>query len=305
MAGARDGVRETSGGWVTPGLVDAHAHLTFQAHHRFDLAPGQDLVEEHLRLQREAGVLAVRDVGSLPGVDLRGRPGVIPCGPYLAPPGFFIPSLYEGTPAERAVDAARAHVRDGWPWVKLMADYPTDGNLMAPALGYPLDLVRRIVDAVHEEGGKVAIHVMGDRVADVVRTGADTVEHANWADEEAVHAMAEHGTAWTPTLTTVLRYVPGGPLLDRQRVSLPLAAELGVPVMAGTDEQPHGSLAAEAAVLAEFGLPPALAVAAATTTPREVLGLPGIEDGGGLVTFDADPREDLTVLARPATILSA
>src|SRR5215213_9903702 len=131
-----DGARDLPGCWVAPGLVDAHAHLTFQAHRRFDTAPGEDLVATHLGLQRDAGVLAVRDAGSLPGADLRARAGVIGCGPFLAPPDFFIAALYEGTPAGDAVAAARAQVRDGWSWVKLMADYPTDGNPMAPRLGY-------------------------------------------------------------------------------------------------------------------------------------------------------------------------
>lgn len=308
------GARDLPGGWVAPGLVDAHVHLTFQTHHRLDLKPGEDLVAIHLGLQRDAGVLAVRDVASLPGTDLRGRPGVVACGPILAPPDFFIPSLYVGTPAGDAVAAARAHVRDGWPWLKLIADYPVDGNPMAPRLGYPLELVAEIVAAAHEEGGRVAAHVMGDIVADVVRTGVDSIEHGTWADEKAVREMAERGTAWTPTLTTVLRHVGGledhvppvREMLGRQRRTLPLAAQLGVTVMAGTDEEPHGSLAEEVAALARFGLEPAQAIAAATTAPRACLGLPGLEDGApaDLVTFDADPREDLAVLARPAAIVT-
>jgi imidazolonepropionase-like amidohydrolase len=303
------------GGWVAPGLVDAHVHLTFQAHHRFEVGPGDDLVGMHLDLQRDAGVLAVRDVGSLPGAELRARPGVVACGPILAPPDFFIPSLYAGTPPRDAVAAARAHVRAGWPWVKLIADFPVDGNPMAPRLGYPLDLVEEIVVAAHQEGGRVAAHVMGDIVGDVARAGVDSIEHGTWADEDAVREMAARGTAWTPTLTTVLRHVGGledrvppvREMLGRQRRALPLAEELGVTIMAGTDEEPHGSVAAEVAALARFGLSPAGAIAAATTVPRAYLGLPGLSDGAPaeLVTFDADPREDLDVLRRPAAIVTA
>jgi imidazolonepropionase-like amidohydrolase len=75
--------------------------------------------------------------------------------------------------------------------------------------------------------------------------------------------------------------------------------------MAGTDETPRGSLAAEVAALHRFGLTPAQAIAAATTVPRAFLGLPGLEAGApaDLVTFDADPREDLEALLTPAAVL--
>ena len=70
-----DGARELPGGWVAPGLVDAHAHLTFEARDRLGLERGSyELVAAHLAEQRRAGVLAVRDAGSLPGVALEAEP---------------------------------------------------------------------------------------------------------------------------------------------------------------------------------------------------------------------------------------
>jgi hypothetical protein len=48
------GAQELPGGWVSPGLVDARVRLTFQAHHRFDLPDGADLVEEHRRSPQPA-----------------------------------------------------------------------------------------------------------------------------------------------------------------------------------------------------------------------------------------------------------
>src|SRR4051795_10514498 len=62
--------RELPGGWVAPGLVDAHVHLTFEARDRLGLPRGTpELIDAHLDLHRRAGVLAVRDAGSLPGVE--------------------------------------------------------------------------------------------------------------------------------------------------------------------------------------------------------------------------------------------
>src|SRR4051812_45182995 len=60
---------EVPGGWVAQGLVDAHVHLTFETHERLGLPRGTDeLIDAQLGLQRAAGVFAVRDAGSLPGV---------------------------------------------------------------------------------------------------------------------------------------------------------------------------------------------------------------------------------------------
>ena len=313
---------ELPGGWVVPGLVDAHAHLTFEARDRLGLPRGSDeLVAAHLALHRRAGVLAVRDAGSLPGVVLRaeraaGGVRVVGCGPFLAPPDFFHEHLYEGTPADRAVAAARDRVRAGWPWVKVISDFPgPDRNPLAPRLGYPLELMRQIAAAVHAEGGRLAAHVMGRIVGEVVDAGADSIEHGNWADERAVRAMAARGTAWCPTLTTVLHHLepiaervpPARELLALQREMLPLAAELGLTLLAGTDEEPHGSVAAEVAALVRYGVPAATAIAAASTGARAFLGLPGLEDGApaDLVVFDRDPREDVAALAAPVAVLTA
>ncbi|HEX5621606.1 MAG TPA: amidohydrolase family protein [Solirubrobacteraceae bacterium] len=310
-----DGAEELPGAYVAPGLVDAHVHLTFEARERLGLPRGSaELIAAHLEQHRRAGVLAVRDAGSLPGVAV--PDGVIGCGPLLAPPDFFLPHLYEGTPPEQAVTAARERARSGWPWVKVICDFPgADGNPLNPRLGYPADLLLRIVDAVHEEGGRIAAHVMGRFVREAVQVGFDSIEHGNWADEETVHAMAECGIAWTPTLTTVLGHIepiadfvpPARELLERQRRTLPLAAELGVTLLAGTDEEPHGSVAAEVAALARYGVPPAVAIAAATTCARAFLGLPGLTAGApaDLVTFDRDPRIDLSALAEPVAIVVA
>jgi imidazolonepropionase-like amidohydrolase len=313
--------RELPGEFVAPGLVDAHAHLTFEARERLGLERGSgDLIAAHLRLHRRAGVLAVRDAGSLPFVEpLTGRREgveVTACGPFLAPPDFFLAHLYDGTPRAHAVDAARARIHGGWPWVKVIVDYPgADGNPLAPQLGYPLELLREIADAVHEEGGLLAAHVMGTVVRELVATGVDSIEHGNWADEDTVRAMAHGGMAWTPTLTTVLGHIEpiaahvprARELLDLQRRTLPLAAELGVTLLAGTDEEPHGSVGREVAALVRYGVPARDALAAATTGARAYLGLAGLEDGApaDVVTFERDPRADPGALTEPAAVVVA
>ena len=314
------GARELPGSWFTLGLVDAHAHLTFEARDRLGLRRGsQELIGAHLDLQRRAGVLAVRDAGALPGVGLDREPAsggrVIACGPFLVPPDFFRAHLVDPVAPEAAVAAARARIRSGGDWVKLIVDAPgPDGNPLSPVLGYPIELLAEIVAAVHEERGRVAAHVMGQLVGQLVSIGVDSIEHGNWAEPADVRAMAAAGTAWTPTLTTVTGHLepiaahvpPAQALLERQRTTLPLAAELGVTLLAGTDEEPHGSVAAEVAALIRYGAPAAAAVAAACDGARRYFGLPEIDEGAiaEIVTFDADPVADPGVLARPAAVLS-
>jgi imidazolonepropionase-like amidohydrolase len=82
------------------------------------------------------------------------------------------------------------------------------------------------------------------------------------------------------------------------------AFEAGVPVFAGTDAGggiEHGVIGDEIRALAAAGLPAEEALAAGSWKARSWLGLPCLEDGapGDVVVYDADPRADLDVLARP------
>jgi imidazolonepropionase-like amidohydrolase len=72
-----------------------------------------------------------------------------------------------------------------------------------------------------------------------------------------------------------------------------------VPVLAGTDVV--GSLPREVALLAELGLDPVQALAAASDGARRFLGVEA--PGCDVVTYDADPREDPAVLATPAAVV--
>ena len=169
-----------------------------------------------------------------------------------------------------------------------------------------------MITAVHAAGGRVAAHVTTDAVTALVRAGVDSVEHGTALDESTLRLMAQAGTAWTPTLCAVLA-VPGtAPEKVRRRVAeyrerlgelLPLAHRLGVPILTGTDVA--GTLAREVALLAEHGLPPAAALAAATTTGYRFLGEPFDQPGrpATLVTYQDDPREDLEVLSAPSAVL--
>jgi imidazolonepropionase-like amidohydrolase len=316
------GAHDAPGAWIVEhGLVDAHVHLTFEPHDVFGLRPGRALVEAGLRAHRDAGELCVRDAGSLPDLgpaDLASGEGVtvVGCGPFLAPDGGFMPRLHTPVAPADVAHRAAAQIRAGWPWAKVILDFPgPDGNPLNARLGYEPAVLAEIAAAVHEAGGRLAVHIMADRVGMAIEAGVDSIEHGEFADADAVQEMAARGIAWTPTLLTVAeRYLepiaPQAPpvqaLLDNHRRTLPLAAEAGVTVLAGTDEEPHGSVAREVAALIRYGLPPEAAVAAATADGHAVLGLEPLRPGdpAALVTFDADPVADPAVLARPAAVIA-
>jgi imidazolonepropionase-like amidohydrolase len=310
----------TAGGFVLPGLVDAHTHPGAPV-------PGGRLDEEVLRADllahRDAGVTAVRIAGApsrLPAwvatdVEL---PRVISAGPWLSTPGMFIPGwgreVAEADLPEAATEEARA--ADGW--VKLRGDWIVDEETHATPRLLPLEVLAATVRRVHEGGGRVAIHAMhADACRRAVEAGVDSLEHGMWLEHALLPRMAAQRIALTPTYTPWAEQMDGirelgsparewflggyarlGPLTVAARAA-------GVTVLAGTDFRPHGTVGAEVRHLAAGGLPPAAALGAACWAARAFFGLPGLTEGApaDFVVYDRDPLADLDVLDHPACVV--
>jgi imidazolonepropionase-like amidohydrolase len=267
------------------------------------------------------GVCLVRDTGSPGGSVLQldlaaGMPRLQAAGRFLAPAGRYFPALLPAeVPQEQLTDLALAELSRGSRWVKLIADFPlvVDGMPAGPAAPtYSLNAIEAMITAVHRAGGRVAAHTTTDLVGALVRSGVDSVEHGTGLDESALRLMAGTGAAWTPTLCAVLGLSATAAEAARQRAEsyrerlrdlLPLAHQLGVPLLTGTDAA--GSVVREIGLLAEHGLEPVAALRAATTAGYQFLGERYDEAGQlvTLVTYDADPREDLAALAAPAAVI--
>jgi len=312
------------GRFVLPGLVDAHCHLSLGRDERGEMVGlGVEAAAANLAAARVAGVTTVRDTGSPGSVTLRLVAGnddgdLQVCGRFLAPEGQYFPGLYAPVPAEDLVAAALAEVAGGARWVKLVGDFPVlrgpDREPAAPAPTYPIADVRRLVDAVHAAGARVAAHSTTAHVKSLIDAGVDSVEHGFGMDEDDVASLAARGGAWTPTLGAFTAAPPPDDeperreryLLARERLGrlLPVAANLGVTIMTGTDVV--GTVAGEVALLAEFGLAPPAALAAASTSARRFLGLASLTEGRpvDLVTYHDDPRDDPVVLTRPAAVVA-
>ena len=86
------------------------------------------------------------------------------------------------------------------------------------------------------------------------------------------------------------------------------AYEAGVAIFAGTDaggSLAHGLIADEVAELVKAGLPPTVALSAASWSARSWLGRDGLTEGASadLVVYAEDPRADVRVLADPQLVV--
>jgi imidazolonepropionase-like amidohydrolase len=304
------------GGFVLSGLVDAHAHPAVGSGPAGLVALDEGAALHNLVAWARSGITLVRDVGSPGGLtlDLTGRPGLPAlqaAGRFLAPAGRYFPDLLRA-PVDEAdlVGCALAEIGRGATWVKVIADFPDPAAGTDTAATYRIEAIARLVAAAHGAGARVAVHSTLPGAAALVGAGVDSVEHGFGLDERAIHDMAGRGTAWTPTVGALLALLdaPDMPPGRRRRLQggvarvaelLPLAARLGVPVLAGTDVT--GSIPGEVALLARMGLEPKDALAAASTWPRTFLGAPAAAD---IVTYHHDPREDPSELSRPAAVVA-
>jgi imidazolonepropionase-like amidohydrolase len=263
----------------------------------------------------------IRDTGSPGSVTLElldgADYGLFACGRFLAPPGRYFPALHEPVEAADLVDAALAEVARGARWVKLVADFPVltpQGPHLPVEPTYPIADVRRLVEAVHAAGARVAAHTTTPRVTELIAAGIDSVEHGTGLSEPDLADLAARGGAWTPTLCASTGENPNDDPdrrrrreegRERLRTLLPRAAALGVTVLAGTDVA--GTVAREVALLVAYGLAPGPALAAASTAARRYLGLSDFQPGqlADVVGYDRDPREDPEVLTSPVAVVAA
>ena len=309
------------GGWILPGLVDAHCHV--------GLGPeGAVTLEEadaQARTDRDAGTLLLRDCGSpLDTTPLQARedlPEIIRAGRHLARPKRYIRGVSvdlddPGLLPEHVVEQAAAG--DGW--VKLVGDWIERGlGDLAPL--WPDDVLVAAIDAAHAAGARVTAHVFGtDALPGLINAGIDCIEHGTGLTDDLIAEMARRGTALVPTLINVETF-PGiaesasrFPAYAAHMRALHAGAgdvvrtavAAGVPVYAGTDaggSLTHGLIVDEVLALHAAGHPDA--VGAASWGAREWLGRPSLRAGhpADLAVYRADPRSDPATLREPVLVM--
>jgi imidazolonepropionase-like amidohydrolase len=311
------------GGWIVPGLVDAHCHV--------GLGPGGAVSHDETIMQAEsergAGALLLRDAGS--PVDTRGLderddlPRIIRAGRHLARPKRYLPNVPIDIEDESQLPqyvAEQARWGDGW--VKLVGDWIDRGiGDLAPL--WSDDVLTAAIDAAHANGARVTAHVFGeDALPGLIRAGIDCIEHGTGLTDDAIALMLEHGTALVPTLINIENF-PGiadaaakyptyaqhmRDLYGSCRARVGTAREAGVPIYAGTDAGgmiAHGRIADEVEALKGIGMDPTEALGAASWAARSWLGRPGLEHGASadLLCFAEDPRLGPRVLGAPDLVI--
>ena len=121
--------------------------------------------------------------------------------------------------------------------------------------GLPSEEIRELIHIAHEEGFAVMAHANGSYAVEAAAmAGVDSVEHGAYLDGQALAAMAENGTVWVPTLSTIGnlrgkgRFDDGAvqAILDSAMDNVRRYAALGGFIAPGTDAGawavPHGSL---------------------------------------------------------------
>ncbi|CAN5486785.1 amidohydrolase family protein [soil metagenome] len=311
------------GGWIIPGLVDAHCHVGLGEHGATDL---EEAIAQ-ARTERDAGALLLRDAGS--PVDTRSLddhddlPRIIRAGRHLARPKRYSPGLPIDIEDESQLPAAVAEqARFGDGWVKLVGDW-IDRSVGDLAPLWSDDVLVAAIAAAHANGARVTAHVFGeDALPGLIKAGIDCIEHGTGLTDDTIALMVEHGTALVPTLINIDNF-PGiadaagkypvyakhmRDLYDSCRSRVSSAREAGVPVYAGTDAGSmvaHGRIADEVEALKGVGMTATEALGAACWDARTWLGRPALEHGApaDLLCFTEDPRGGVDVLNRPALVV--
>jgi imidazolonepropionase-like amidohydrolase len=309
-----------SGGFILPGLVDAHCHI--------GIAPGGapitslEQARELAVVDRDAGVLAIRDAGSpfpYPSLDDDPEmPRLARAGRHVAPQRRYLPEIgIEVPPAEVAAEVTR-QAKAGNGWVKLVGDWiDRERGDLAPA--WEDDILTAAVQAAHAAGVRMTAHCFEEHsVATLVRAGIDCVEHGTGLSLDVIDEMARRGTALVPTMINIETF---GHIADRAQEKFPgyashmrkLAAgfpavvraayEAGVPIYAGSDAGGginHGMVAHELLRLHATGMSTMDVLKAGSWGARAWL---GFETGADFTVYDTDPRLDLGVLQSPSHII--
>lgn len=252
-------------------LVDCHIHMVLDgADWKAAIARHKQSVDERwiraiLARYQELGFTWLRDGGDRWGVgkrarDLAGEYGITyrtPLSPLCKAGhyGGFIGEKYENL--REYAELVVKNRENGADFIKIMIsglmDFVRFGVLTEDGLE-PAE-IRELIHIAHEEGMAVMAHANGVGIVKAAaEAGVDSVEHGAYLNAEALHAMAENGTVWVPTLSTIGNLRGRGRfdetaverILDSAMENVRQFAAMGGLLAPGTDagawSVPHGSL---------------------------------------------------------------
>lgn len=342
-ASPRENERRVSvdGGWVVPGLIDAHSHLTLhvEAPEVDAFYPPSPFLSARAAQQTLAGgVTTCRDLGGHQHVDLELRdaiergdvpgPRILAAGKPIVATGGHI--HYFGRPVDgpyEARKAVREQIGAGADLIKIMltggsanVDERPDAMQLRP------DEIEALVTEAQAVDVPVAVHAHSSAaVVLAVGLGVTSVEHAALLDDDGIEALRNSDTVLVPTQAVYrriadnvdgwgARIAENATRLYQSKIdSLARALRAGVRIGVGSDSGrhfPHGQILPELLALTEAGLDNTAALRAATVANADLLGLGGtvgvLHPGASadLLLATGDPRDDLRHLRSPSLVLA-
>ena len=221
---------------------------------------------------------------------------------------------------ENGRKAVREQISYGADWIKVYADrsyFVRPDGVLDDIPTFTLDELRAIVDEAHREHHKVASHAMAlNGVHNSVEAGVDSVEHGNYIADADLKTMAQKGIFYVPTIF-VGEYVAPGRAAAGAKVWLDMlkiheetfrrALKAGVKIAFGTDVGGFDwgiDPAKEFPYMVKYGMTPAQAIRAATTSAAELLDMQNdvgsISPGkyADVVAVKGDPLADISLLEK-------
>ncbi len=249
---------------------DCHMHMVLDgvdwkaAIARHTITPDEAFIRKTLQTYADLGYTYLRDGGDRWSVGKAARSFASEYGITYRTPlsplcktghyGAFIGETYEDMKGYAAL--VRKLGAQGCDFIKIMIsglmDFDRFGVLTEE--GLPADEIRQLIHIAHEEGFAVMAHCNGARTAQAAAAcGVDSIEHGAYLDKNALETMADMGTVWVPTLSTIGNLRGKGRfseedvtrIFESAMENCALFAALGGILAPGTDagagSVPHGS----------------------------------------------------------------
>jgi imidazolonepropionase-like amidohydrolase len=214
----------------------------------------------------------------------------------------------------------RAQEKYGVDVIKILATGGVLSKGDSPAAPqYTLAELKTAAETAHMGGRKIAAHAHGtEGIKNAILAGIDSIEHASLIDDEGIRLAKERGTYLVMDIYNddyILNEAPKWGLptenLDKERMvgrlqreNFRKAVQAGVKMAFGTDAgvYPHGDNARQFFYMVKFGMTPAQAIRAATSSAADLIGraknVGTIEAGkyADIIAVNADPLADVRAL---------
>lgn len=333
------GIQVTNEAFIMPGLVEAHSHLfldggqlDFSVRNEYLNASGEEMLavaRDNIVANLAAGVTLVVDAGDRYGVNHKsrlesGRVTVRSAGMALRRPGryggFMAREVTSGEEISRAIREISASADDLKVILTGIIDFKA--GLVKGEPQFDREELRSIVLQARECGLRTFVHCSGIAGLEVaVAAGVDSIEHGFFMNRDILKTMVDKGISWVPTVSPVhfqwqhpeiagwdgqtvanLRRI-----LDSHLEHVALAADMGVPLISGSDAGSHGVRHGEALIdeldfFSRAGLSMEEVLKSVTSRPRSRWGVEAATLTAGqrtdFIALEGSPFDDPSFLHR-------